>query len=327
MAGRFAHGWLLCGPRGIGKATLAFRLARSLLARPGEAERCHDPSAAGFRMVAQHAHPDLRVLQREIDARSKRLRKEILVDQVRSAGESLRTTAAFGGARVLIVDAADELNTEAANALLKLLEEPPAGVFMLLVAHRPGLLPRTLVSRCALLRLQPLPEIEFRRGLAALRPELESELIERLSVLARGSLGRAVELVETDWLEAYAGLLRHLTEGDGLGQRLAAAELLGSRAQKLGADAAADLLRVLLRRCAHQLAGRSQSPELVAGEALALERLGRRLGLDRVLGLWDKLGALVSRIEALNLDPMQSFLQAVEAVIADQATDPALAER
>ena len=136
------HAWLLRGPRGVGKATLAYRFARRLLAGDDHARAATDPTHPVFRMVANKAHPDLRVLERVVNPKTGKLSKDILVDQVRYADEAMYATAARAGRKVLLVDPADELNTSGANALLKLLEEPPASVVILLVCQRPGLLPR-----------------------------------------------------------------------------------------------------------------------------------------------------------------------------------------
>ena len=144
-SGRLAHGWLLTGPPGIGKATLAFRFARALLAGPdvprSDDFRCR-PDHPVFRQVARGAHPDLTVLEAERDPRTGRLRSEITVDAVRAATASLQMTAAAGGYRVAIVDGAESMNRNAANALLKTLEEPPARSVLILVSHRPGSLAR-----------------------------------------------------------------------------------------------------------------------------------------------------------------------------------------
>src|ERR1700757_457790 len=142
-SGRMAHAWLLAGPRGVGKATLAFRFARFLLAG-SEAEAgglfgsgpqtlAIDPGHPVFRRVASGAHPDLRVVARGVNPKTGRLRSEIVVDDIREAIGFLRLTPSEGGWRVVIVDGAEDMNRNAANALLKVLEEPPARAILLLV--------------------------------------------------------------------------------------------------------------------------------------------------------------------------------------------------
>ncbi|MDX6748415.1 DNA polymerase III subunit delta' [Geminicoccaceae bacterium 1502E] len=329
-SGRLPHAWLFTGPRGVGKATLAFRFARALLAGPAEAVACQEPSHPIFRMVANGAHPDLRVLVIPTDPKTGRRKTEIPVDLVRDAAEALRVTASRGGARVLLVDAADDLNRNAANALLKLLEEPPPGVLLLLIGQRPGLLPQTIPSRCALLRLHPLDEPAMRQGLAALAPDTAPDLLEQALAGAEGSLGRAMVLLQGDWLKSYAVLLDSLARGrEALGPRLEAAELLSRWAQRQaqaepgsGVTAAAGLLGMVLRRAAHAAAGRPPAAELVPGEGARLAALAPVLGLDRSVALWDKLHALAGRVEGLNLDPLQAFLQIVQDVTDGRPTSP-----
>src|SRR5262245_19961442 len=137
-SGRLAHAWLLTGPSGVGKATLAFRFARFLLAgNHGQASMSMalDPAHPVFRRVASGGHADLRVLAREINPRTGKLRSEIVIEQVRDAIAALRLTPSEGGWRIAIVDGAEDMNRNSQNALLKILEEPPSRAVLLLVCH------------------------------------------------------------------------------------------------------------------------------------------------------------------------------------------------
>jgi DNA polymerase-3 subunit delta' len=313
-AGRLPHAWLLKGPRGVGKATLAFRFARRLLAGPAEHEAAaRAPEHLVFRMVAKGAHPDLRVLKRIPNPKTGKLYKEILVEQVRDADAALHATAARAGRKLLVVDPADEFSSSAANALLKLLEEPPAGVVLLLVCQRPGLLPRTILSRCAHLTLAPLPRGELLAGMAALAPGLAPERARLLAPLAGGSIGRALELDATGRLEAYADLVQKLSVAreSEAGRLLLVTQLLQA-ADPSGFRGAVDLLGLVLRRLAHLEAGQEPAPELFSGEARALRGLAAGRGLDHWVGLWDKLSASALRVETLNLDPLVALLQIVQ---------------
>src|SRR5439155_4379731 len=178
---------LLSGPRGIGKATLAFRLARFVLANGGGESALGglfgDSDASGlaiapdsgtFRRVASRGHADLLTVERAYDPRRRRLRGEIVVDDVREIANFLRLTSAEGGWRVVIIDGADEMNRNSANALLKVLEEPPSRALLLLVAHSPGLLPPTILSRCSKMALSPLDPALVRQLLPRYRPDLDS---------------------------------------------------------------------------------------------------------------------------------------------------------
>lgn len=314
--GRLPHAWLLRGPRGVGKATLAYRMARRLLA--GEAEHAaaaSDPGHPVFRMIANGAHPDLRVLERTVNRRTGKLNKEILVEQVRDTDAALHATAARGGHKVLIIDWADELNASSANALLKLVEEPPPGVVLLFVCQRRGLLPATIVSRCAQLALPPLAGAELARALEQLAPELPPERLGLLASLAGGAPGRALELESGGWLAAYGDLLAQLAAArGGEAARLAAATQLAGLADRLGFRGASDLLGFVLRRLARLEAGRLPALELVPGERGLLVALAAGRGLDRWVALWEKLSTLARSVEAVNLDPMSALLQLVQGV-------------
>jgi DNA polymerase-3 subunit delta' len=202
--GRLHHAWLLAGRAGIGKATLAYRMARHLLAKPQERDAAGrtlavPPESAASRQVGQLAHPGLLVLRRPYDLKTKRLLSIISVDEVRRLRGFLGLTAGEGGWRVVIVDSADELNTNAANALLKSLEEPPPRALFLLVTSQPsGLLP-TIRSRCRRLDLSPLDAESLRRAAeAALRGAgMKAPPADRWAQLVRladGSVRAALQL-------------------------------------------------------------------------------------------------------------------------------------
>jgi DNA polymerase-3 subunit delta' len=169
-SGRLHHGWIVTGPAGIGKATLAYRVARFLLA--GDSERdmfggslAIDAGTSAARLVANLAHPELLVLRRPYDFKTKKLKSEITVDEVRRLKNFLSLGAGQGW-RVVIVDPVDELRSNAANALLKSLEEPPKRTVFLLVSASPDRLLPTIRSRCRTLSCTPLGEDDLRRAVA-----------------------------------------------------------------------------------------------------------------------------------------------------------------
>ena len=322
-AGRVPHAWLLRGPAGIGKATLAYHFARRLLAGAEHAQAAGDPRHAIFRMVANRAHPDLRVLERVVNPKTGKLFREILVDQVRAVDEGLHETAARGGYKVLIVDSADELGPAGANALHKLLEEPPARTVLLLVCGRPGVLPRTILSRCMQLPLASLPPGELEQALARLALDLPPEQRAALAELADGSPGRALELHEGGWLARYADLLPKLVEArSSVMLRL---DLAGELAKggEGRARVAADLLGTVLRRTMLRKTGSTLGRELFAGESALLERLAAGLALDQWVAVWDKLAPLAGQVDRLNLDLPQALLQILQA-ICGAAPEPQL---
>lgn len=192
---RLHHAWLLTGPTGIGKATLAARFATTILAGT-------EPEAAA-RRVAAGTHADLLVIGRTMDDKRQRLRTEIVLDDVRPISSFLHRTAAEGGWRVVIVDGADHLNRHAANALLKLLEEPPGRALILLVCSAPGRLLPTLRSRCRSLRLTPLDQATMHAVLHQLLPALPVQERQILIDLSDGSPGRALALAADDGVALF----------------------------------------------------------------------------------------------------------------------------
>lgn len=192
--GRMHHAWLLIGPEGGGKATFAYRAARRLLgAKPtaGADSLDSDPADPVGRQIISRSNPDLLVLQR--DPEDGKARKGIPVDEARTLPEFFSKSPARAEYRVAIIDAADDLNVNAANAVLKTLEEPPTRGVLLLVAHAPGALLATLRSRCRRLRIDP-PSPEAARAWVAERAGVTPAEAETLLAMARGAPGRAWRL-------------------------------------------------------------------------------------------------------------------------------------
>ena len=314
---RLPHAWLLTGPRGIGKATLAFRFARRLLARhahlPPDADVAPDDPL--FHQVAEGAHPDLRVVEPPAETRGGRVRSEIGVETVRTATSALHSTAAMGGRRVLIVDGADALNRNAANALLKPLEEPPQGAVLLLIANDLRRVMPTIRSRCAVLRLARLDEPVMLRILERQAPDLAPEGRLALAKLARGSAGGALELATGGTLDLYRSLASSLAaeQVDGLGLHDLAQQVARLADRQSAAPLA--LLQLLLARVVAAATGRLDGT-LFEGESATLGRLGERHGLDRWAALWEKSARLVARAESLNLDRTQVLLHVLTQLAA-----------
>jgi DNA polymerase-3 subunit delta' len=225
-SGKLHHAWLIGGPRGIGKATLAYRIARFLFAHPASpapgSPLPHNLAVSGdhpaFRHMAARSLPDLLVIEAGLDPKKKgHVRGEISIEEARKATEFFARTAAGGGWRVAIVDAADDLNRNAANALLKIIEEPPARTVFLIVAHSPGRLLATIRSRCRRLELLPLSasdEAEVLKGLPGLdgaRPDAIDDAID----LSGGSPGRALEMLDSEAANAFAGFQALMAAPEG----------------------------------------------------------------------------------------------------------------
>ncbi len=221
--GRMHHAWLITGPEGIGKATLAFRFARRLLAgqtsssgdaSPGlEALAVARSSHPVFRRVMAGGHADMLTIERAFDDKAKRLKRDIAVADVREINGFMALTPAEGGWRVAVVDGAEDLNQNSANALLKVLEEPPSRAVLILVCSALGRLPPTIRSRCRHLRLSPLSDDVMARLLAMYLPERNEDDRLRLATLADGSIGRALAMADEDGIAVAAlvdGLLSAL---------------------------------------------------------------------------------------------------------------------
>ena len=205
FAGRMHHAWLITGPEGVGKATLAYRFARRLLAgRPTEQSLALEASNPVFRRVAASSHADMLTIERAYDPKRKRMRTQIAVDNVRKVNGFMHLTSAEGGWRVVVVDGAEEMNANSANALLKVLEEPPPRAVLLLVSSSPGKLLPTIRSRCRRLRLGQIDDATMHMLLRGYLPALTDDERGRLVTLAEGSPGRAIMMAEDEGLAISA---------------------------------------------------------------------------------------------------------------------------
>ena len=297
-AGRLHHAWLLAGPQGIGKATLAFRFARWLLAGCPETGPAIAETDPVFRRVAAGTHADLLAIGRSFDEKRQRHRTEIVAEDVRPIGDFLRRTAAEGGWRVVILDDADLLNRHAANALLKILEEPPPRAVLILVSSSPGRLLATIRSRCRLLRLAPLGLSQMMAALERLLPEEDEANRGVLAGLAHGAPGRAVALAGEDGV-AVAELVRDLLDGDISG--VAGYELADHILRKEQGFATfltllADAMSERIREAARRHASPSGTERLAAWQALhRLRGETERFNLDKRQALLLSLGLLSER--------------------------------
>jgi DNA polymerase-3 subunit delta' len=232
---------------------------------------------------------------------------------VRAAIDFLRLTPAEGAWRVLIVDAADDLNRNAANALLKILEEPRPRTVLILVSHAPGRLLATIRSRCRRLTLAPLPQDVMAAEIKARAPDLGDADLHLVATLAEGSLGHALTLIETDALALFreiAGLLVQWPRADTAALHKLA-DRLGGRGAEREFEQGAELLEWIGARFLRNAAlGGNAEPERFPGEAELTRKWLGAAGLDRWLELWEKVERLFARVLSVNLDRRQAWLTA-----------------
>lgn len=279
--GRLHHAWLLCGVEGSGKATFAYRAARRLLgATPDPSRgplgtRPDDPVA---RLISAQSHPDLLVLERLVEGG--KVKKSISVDQARDLPEFFSKSPSQAQARVAIIDAADDLNLNAANALLKVLEEPPESGVLLLVTHAPGRLLATIRSRCRRLAFPVWPEHALEE-LVRNRTGVPSAEAARIAGMAAGSPGQALALASGATLEA-----------DQLAQDWVNAEAV-DRAEAM---AVADKFRGVEGQDRFE----TLMERLIA--AVKVRALNEGKGGARWAELWSRMAELPDRTAAINLD-------------------------
>jgi DNA polymerase-3 subunit delta' len=315
--GRFAHSLLIVGPRGIGKATLAYRLARFVLSGGGVANLMGKPGSLAipedepvFRRIASNSHADLKIVECGYDRKRERRREEIVVSDVRELVSFFAMTAAEGDWRVAIIDAADEMNRNAANALLKTLEEPPAQGLVILVAHVPGRVPATLRSRCRRLSLQPLAPELVGKLIANQRPDIAADQRNSLGRLAEGSPGRALTLANSDGLALYQELFNLIS---GLPKvDMLAVHRLGDRLNRKEEGDTFNMIAYFLphwleRMIKGSTASSFPSP-IVSGETEVMMRLVQTNSLERWCEVWEKVRDLFSATNAVNLDRKQVLL-------------------
>ena len=285
---RLHHGWLITGPKGVGKATLAWQIARFLLATPPVQDDGlfgAPPPPTSLTIAEDHpvarrmlagSEPGLFVLRRPYDDKAKRLKAQITVDEVRKLKGFFALSAADGGRRVVIVDAADDMNVNAANAILKLLEEPPDRTTLLLISHQPSRLLPTIRSRCRELRLAPLAATDMAHALHATDTDLNAVDADALAALSGGSVGEAVRLIQQDGLKLYADIVKLLSTLPDLSRPHAIA--LAESAAGRGKEDRLDLMLTLLDRALARLArtgatGQPPSPAAAPQEAETFQRL------------------------------------------------------
>ena len=295
------HAWLLAGPRGVGKASFAHAAARRVLADaagppsalPGLAT---DDAHPMVKLVEAGSHPDMRRLERLVNEKTGNLARNISVDQVRGLAELFDLSPAMSDWRVVIIDSVDELEASGANALLKMLEEPPPNSLFFLVSHAPGRLLPTIRSRCRRLDFQALDDDAMTSILDQQASELSAAQRARIVAMSFGSAGRALAFAELDLAKLEDSALAILRQGDPTNARRSELALeLGKRGAGERYAAFLDLAPSLIAREARRLDGRPRERALEAyAKARELATIAPRLSLDPAATVFQIGGILAS---------------------------------
>ncbi len=321
-SGKLHHGWLITGSKGIGKATFAWRIAKFLLSQPTvniEKNRLLDNSknintgiddaainVITARILAE-SEPRLAVIRRSYDEKRKTFRSSIQVDEIRRLKSFFSLSVTDGGYRVAIIDCADDLNINAANALLKTLEEPPKNTVFLLISHNAQSLLPTIKSRCRELRLTSLADSDLINALNQLNltiPEHDSEIY---SLLGSGSVGNSIRLLEHDGASLYRTLLSFLTQLPNLNNfelEKFITTFLGNK-NKSRLELFIELLNIVIARISKAgIMGNSYSHQLLKDEIEIFEKLCPTPNIARKWAeLAQKQSEKLRHGLAVNLDP------------------------
>jgi len=297
------HAWLLAGPKGVGKASFAHSAARRVLAEA--AGPLSDPRGletdndnAIVKLIEAGSHPDMRQLVRLVNEKTGNLARNISVEQVRDLAEFLALTPALSPWRVAVIDAADELEASGANALLKILEEPPPNTLFFLVSHAPGRLLPTIRSRCRRLDFVNLDDDAMTSILETRAQGLSAVERERIIAMSAGSAGRALAFAELGLAKLEDSALTILRQGDPTNARRS------EMALELGKKGAAERYAAFLEL----------APSLIAREARKLEGASR----ERALDAYSKARELAAIAPRLSLDPASTVFQ-IGGILAEVA--------
>lgn len=305
-SGHLHHAWLLGGMEGIGKATLAMRMAAFVLSAPadrGGEDLSYNSQGHASRLLQAGAHPDFIHIQPEES------KKQISVEDVRKIEPIFRRTASEGGWRVALIDGVDLFTVPAQNALLKILEEPPAQALFLLTASAPGRLLPTIRSRVRQVQLEPLPDDQLMQLVNLHLPLLEESDKADLVRLSEGSFGLLQRLHQTGVAELYREFIALLSVPQvDIRPTLLFAARLGGKGEEESYAAFQFLLRRWLQGAVKAAAGQPQAVDLVASQ------LAAKAGLGGMLALWDKLQETFSAGDGLNLDRKQLILSAITLI-------------
>lgn len=315
-SGQLHHAWLLAGPKGVGKATLAWRFARALLAygRNDCPDSLHVPDDhPAFRQIVAMTHPDVILLRRPWDVDKKRFKSDLPIDEVRKLRGFFSKHSAFGGAQIAIVDCMDDMNIQAQNALLKVLEEPPKAALLLLITHAPGHLLPTTRSRCRMLHVRKLSGDDMSTAVGSLCPGADADSVQTVSALADGVPGFAAALAESNAATTYQDLLGLMKQLPSL--NAAMTQTFAERIARLPIDSGIALFSTLMQLIEQRFVRtRLGLGTPLPSEAVAFDRMASAASIEDWVNLWSELRTQFSRTELLNLDKKQFVLNALYSI-------------
>jgi len=303
-SGKAHHAILIEGPEGIGKATLAFRFANHVLTHPDPAsapDHLADPDldSSVSRQIASGASHNLLHLARPVDDKTGKVKTAITVDEVRRAGHFFSQTSGTGNWRIVIIDPADDLNRNAANAILKILEEPPRRALFLVLSHAPGKLLPTIRSRCQPLKLSPLGDADMAKALAGLGMPLDGgKTQETVLSMGKGSVSQALKLLNYGGTEIIAAF-DDLIAAEGPAARKAMHRL----ADVLSGKESDVIFGFFLEHLSDHLVARAREAAL-AGDLFTADRQAK---------LVSDITEKITVAQAYNLDKKQTIISILEA--------------
>jgi DNA polymerase-3 subunit delta' len=311
-SGRMPHAWLIVGEEGIGKATLAYRFARYMMANSQKSDTLSvSPDHPAMKLMMAGSHPDLLVLERNYDEKKRKLSQSIPVEDVRTIEPFLRLTSNQGTWRIVLIDGADYMNRNGQNVLLKILEEPPAHSLLLLTATNAASLLPTIRSRCRVLKLDPLSDDDL-RALAEKEGLEDSASLDLLIKMAEGSAARLFRYANCDGHLLYKSWCDFLMKPENPMLRLRMAESWAGKDQDDVYATAQDIMFLWLQRVITAKATGQGVEPLMSEERPLKDKLYPQLRLDRLLGLWENLHEQTRQQEFSNLDRKVVFINMLD---------------
>lgn len=332
------HAWMVTGPKGIGKATLAYKMARFLLNNPPDDDQGPglfgdvlekaaltsldtDIESTANHLITAGSNPDLMVIERTEDPKTGKMRNNILVDDVRKVNKFFQSTSADGGWRVAIVDTADEMNRNAANAILKILEEPPKNSILIILAHAPGRLLPTIKSRCRMMPLSPLKSDTVKEILIKSFPDKEDNVIDGYVALSNGSPGYAISLIEHKGLKVYREILGLLSTMPDINVPLMHDFAGAITTQKSGdtfnlfSEMLSQFISRMIRHVSYLGTSHTHNiKEALTEEFKLMEEIGTIIPLDQWAELWEKISEKMMITDRLNMDRKQTVIDILNMI-------------